>query len=433
MGYSVIGKSFPRSDALQQVTGTSQYGSDVFRPDMLHALVLRSQHAHAKILKIDTSAAEKLAGVRAVITSKDVPVNRFGFSHQDQPLLVDDKVRHYGDAVAAIAADTWEAAEEGLRLIKVDYEPLPAVFDPIEAMKPESVNIHGTSNTASHLKIRTGDVEQGWKDSEVIFEEKISTQMVEHAHIEPHAAYAEMLPTGELLVMSSVQRPFLIASDMGKLLNIPMNKIRVVCTAIGGGFGGKNEVTIEPILALLAMKSGKAVKMAFTREDEFISSTVRHPYLLKYKTGLKKDGTLVARQVEIISDSGAYVSWGESTLTKACVHAAGPYQIPHVRIDGYVVYTNNPVGGAMRGFGVTQLGFAYEVHMDTIAAELGLDPLQFRFKNMLLDGCALPTGQVVETITVSECLERAVEMSGAWKGDFKKTVEQGWESEVKAL
>ena len=198
-----------------------------------------------------------------------------------------------------------------------------------------------------------------------------------------------------------------------------MNNIRVVTTAVGGGFGGKNELTMEPLLALLAMKTGKPVKMAFTREDEFEVSTVRHPYLLKYKSGLKKDGTLVARQVEIISDSGAYVSWGESTLTKACVHAAGPYRIPHVRIDGYVVYTNKPVGGAMRGFGVTQLGFAYEVHMDTLAAEIGLDPVEFRLKNLFVDNCALPTGQVLETVTVTECVNRAVELSG-WREDLAK-------------
>lgn len=433
MSYSVIGKSFPRSDALQQVTGKMQFGADVFRPDMLHALVLRSQHAHAKILKIDTSAAEKLAGVRAVITSKDVPYNRFGFTHQDQPLMADDKVRYFGDAVAAIAADSWEAAVEGLRLIKVDYEPLPAVFDPLEAMKPDSPKVHGESNLASHLKIRTGDVEQGWKESDVIFEEQMSTPMVEHAHIEPHAAYAEILSSGELLVMSSVQRPFLIASDLGKLLKMPMSKIRVVSTAIGGGFGGKNEITMEPILAILSMKTGKPVKMQFTREDEFEASTVRHPYLLKYKTGLKKDGTLVARQVEIISDSGAYVSWGESTLTKACIHAAGPYQIPHVRIDGFVVYTNKSIGGAMRGFGVTQLGFAYEVHMDTIAAEMGLDPLQFRLKNLLVNNCALPTGQVLETISVTECVNRAVALSGAWKDEVHEPAEPVLESEVSAL
>jgi CO/xanthine dehydrogenase Mo-binding subunit len=418
MSHTVVGKSFSRSDAVMQVTGKSLYGDDYTRPGMLHAKILRSKHVHAKILKLDTSKAEKLAGVKAIVTSKDVPHNRWGFTHQDQPVLVEDKVRFYGDAVAAVAATSWEAAEEALGLIEVEYEPLPAVFDPREAMKPDSPKIHGNSNIASHLKIRNGDVAQGWKESDVIFEEEISTQMVEHAHLEPHAALAEVTPAGEVIVHSSVQRPFLVASDLGKILKMPMNKIRVVTTAIGGGFGGKNEISMEPHIVLLAMKSGKPVKMTYTREDEFEVSTVRHPYITKYKSGLKKDGTLVARQVEIISDSGAYVSWGESTLTKAAVHAAGPYRIPHVSIDGYLVYTNKPIGGAMRGFGVTQLGFAYEVHTDTIAAEMGIDPVEFRMKNVLVDNCSLPTGQVVEAVTVQECMKRAIELSG-WTKEVK--------------
>ena len=431
MTYSVIGKSFPRSDALLQVTGKSLYGEDYSRPGMLYAAILRSQHAHAKVLGIDTSAAERMAGVKAVITSKDVPHNRFGFTHQDQPILVEDKVRYFGDAVAAVAATSWEAAHEALARIKVNYEPLPIVSDPVAAMQPGAPKVHGESNIASHLKIRNGDVEQGWRESDVIFEEKITTQMVEHAHIEPHAALAEVLADGEIVVNSAVQRPFLVASDIGKIVKVPMNKIRVVATAIGGGFGGKNEISMEPILVMLAMKSGKPVKMAYTREDEFVSSTVRHPYITHYKSGLKKDGTLVARQVEIISDSGAYVSWGESTLTKASVHAAGPYRIPHVRIDGYVVYTNKPVGGAMRGFGVTQLGFAYEVHMDTIAAEMGLDPYEFRMKNLFVNNSSLPTGQVVEVVTVGECLQRAAALGG-WSSQAAPLTAEV-EQEVKVL
>ena len=414
MSHSVVGKSFSRTDAVLQVTGKSIYGDDYSPPGMLYAKMLRSRHAHAKILKLDTSKAEQLAGVKAVITAIDCPNNRWGFTHQDQPVLVDDKVRFLGDAIAAVAATSWEAAQEALGLIEVDYEPLPAVFDPREAMKPDAPRIHGDSNVASHLKIRNGDIEQGWKDSDVIFEEEISTQMVEHAHLEPHVAVADVTPSGEVVVHSAVQRPFLIASDLGKILKVPMNKIRVVTTAVGGGFGGKNEISMEPHIVLLAMKTGKPVKMKYTREDEFEVSTVRHPYLTRYKSGLKKDGTLVARQVEIVSDCGAYVSWGESTLTKAAVHAAGPYRIPHVSVDGYLVYTNKPIGGAMRGFGVTQLGFAYEVHMDTIAAEMGLDPLEFRLKNVLEDNCTLPTGQVVEAVALKECMQRAVALAG-WK------------------
>jgi CO/xanthine dehydrogenase Mo-binding subunit len=414
MSYDVVGKSIPRADAVSQVTGGNLYGADLFRPNMLVAKALRSKHAHAKILKIDTSKAEKLAGVMAVITAKDLPHNRFGLSHQDQPILADDKVRYLGDAVAAVAATSLEAAEEALGLINVDYEPLPGVFDPIEAMKPDAPKVHGDSNVVVHIKIRFGDIDQGWKESDVIFEEKITTPMVEHAHIEPHVAIAEMSPSGELSVITSSQRIFGYAADLSKILKIPMHKIRVSTPAVGAGFGGKAEITFEPYIALLAMRTGKPVRMAFTREDEFNVSTVRHPYITKYKSGLKKDGTLVARQIEIISDSGAYVSFGHATLSKACIHSAGPYKIPYTCIDGYLVYTNNPIGGAMRGFGVTQLGFAYEVHMDTIAAEMGLDPLEFRMKNVLTDNCSLPTGQIIRAVTLTECAKRAVELAG-WK------------------
>ncbi|NSW83591.1 MAG: molybdopterin-dependent oxidoreductase [Syntrophothermus sp.] len=414
MEYKVIGKRLPRHDALLQVTGRAIYGDDVVRPGMLYAKALRSSYAHAKILQVDTSAAERLPGVKAVITAKDVPFNRFGFTHLDQPILADDKVRYRGDALAVVAAECWEAAEEALGLIKVDYEPLPAVFDPIEAMKPEAPKVHGDTNIVAHIKIRYGDVEQGWREADEIIEETLTTQMVEHAHIEPHAAVAEVSPQGEITVWSSVQRPFLVAADLSKILGLPMNKIRVISTAVGGGFGGKNEITMEPWICLLAMKTRRPVKMVYTREEEFQATTVRHPYITKYKTGVKRDGTLVARQVEIISDCGAYVSWGYSTLTKASIHAAGPYRIPHVRIDAYLVYTNNNVGGAMRGFGVPQLGFAYEVHTDTIAAALGMDPIEFRLKNILEDNSALPTGQVLEIVTLKETIRRAIEIAG-WR------------------
>ena len=412
MTYDVVGKRLARHDAELQVTGRSQYTDDISRPGMLHAKALRSAHAHARILRIDTSAAEKLAGVKAVITAKDIPHNLFGLSHQDQPVLAADKVRCCGDAVAAVAATSREAAEEAIALIAVDYEPLPGVFDPVEAMRPDAPKVHGDNNVIVHVPIRHNDVAQGFRESDVIFEEKITTQMVEHAPIEPHAAVAEVSPEGDVVVTTANQRPFESAYDVSKVLKVPMHTLRLICPAVGGGFGGKSEITVEPFAALLALKTGKPVKMVYSREDEFVASTVRHPYVTTYKSGLKKDGTLVARQVEIVSDCGAYVSFGEATLIKASVHAAGPYRIRHVSVDGYLVYTNNPVGGAMRGFGVTQLGFAYEVHMDTIAAGMGIDPLELRMKNLFGDEGTLPTGQVVPGVTVRECVTKAAALAG---------------------
>jgi CO/xanthine dehydrogenase Mo-binding subunit len=418
----VIGQRIPRHDAVLQVTGRAEYGVDLTRPGMLWARVLRSPHSHARILRLDTLRAENLPGVAAVITAKDVPNNRFGFTHLDQPLLAEDRVRYREEPVAAVAAESLEVAEEALSLIQVEYEPLPGVFDPLEALNDDAPRVHEEreSNIASHVKIRYGDIEHGWQESEEVVEETITTQMVEHGHIEPHAAVAEMDPRGVLTVHSSVQRPFLVATDLGKILKMPQNRIRVVVTAVGGGFGGKNEISLEPYICLLALKTKRPVKMVYSREEEFQATTVRHPYIVKFKTGVKRDGRLVARQVEIISDSGAYVSWGESTLSKAAIHAAGPYRIPHVKIDGYLVYTNNKVGGAMRGFGVPQLGFAYECHTDTVAERIGLDPLEFRLKNIIEDGSTLPTGQVLEKVFLKETVREAVKLAG-WRKEVELT------------
>jgi len=412
MRNSEIGRRLPRHDALLQVTGKSMYGDDFSRPGMLFAKALRSKYAHAGVTRLDTSAAETAPGVRAVITAKDIPHNVFGFTHLDQPVLADDKVCYRGDPLAVVAAESQEAAEEALQLIKVVYEPLPAVFDTVEAMRPDAPKIHGESNVVAHIKIRNGDLEAGWREADEIVEETFRTPMVEHAHIEPHAAIAEVSPGGELTVWSSVQKPFQVASDLGSILQKPLNTIRVIATAVGGGFGGKNEVTIEPLISLLALKTGRPVKMVYSREEEFQASTVRHPYVVKYRSGVKRDGTLTARQVEIISDCGAYVSWGQSTLSKGAIHAAGPYRIPNVWVDGYLVYTNNIVGGAMRGFGATQLAFAYEVHTDTIAATLGMEPTAFRLKNFIMDNDTLPTGQSLVTVSVTETMQRALEIAG---------------------
>jgi CO/xanthine dehydrogenase Mo-binding subunit len=414
MTSSIIGQRIPRHDAVLQVTGRSEYGVDLTRPGMLFAKVLRSPHAHAKLLLLDTTRAEQLPGVATVVTAADVPNNRYGFTHLDQPVLAEDRVRYYGDALAAVAADSIETAEEAIRLVRAEFEPLPAVHDPLEAMKPDAPLVHEDrdSNVAAHIKIRHGDIETGWDESDEIFEETIRTQMVEHSHLEPHAALAEVDPRGVLTVHCSVQRPFLIVSDLGKILGMPLNHLRVVTTAVGGGFGGKNEVSLEPFACLLALKSGRPVKLVYSREEEFTATTVRHPYIIHFKSGVKRDGRLIARQVKIISDTGAYVSWGESTLTKASIHAAGPYRIPHVKIDGFLVYTNNSIGGAMRGFGVPQLGFAYECHTDTIASKLEIDPLEFRRMNVIENGSTLPTGQVLGHVALKATLSAASELAG---------------------
>lgn len=407
-----VGRRVPRQDALLQVTGRALFGEDMRAPGMLWAKAVRSPHAHARIHGIDLSEALTSPGVRGVITGRDIPHNRYGFTHQDQQVLAEDRVRYVGEAVAVVAAETLRQAEEAAMRVAVHYEPLPAVFDPLAAMRPEAVRLHEGSNIAAHLKIRNGDVEQGFAEADTIVEEEFKTTFVEHCHLEPHAGLALPGPDGALTIYSSVQRPFLVAGDTAKVLALSQHRVRVVSTAVGGGFGGKNEMTLEPWIGLLALKTRCPVKMVFTREEEFQATTVRHPYRMRYRTGVRRDGTLTARAVEIVSDTGAYVSWGASTLAKAAIHAPGPYAIPHVRVDGYLVYTNNPVGGAMRGFGVPQTGFASECHTDAVAAAVGIDPMTFRLRNGLRDGGRLPTGQVLERVTLEQTLQRAVSMSG---------------------
>ncbi|MEL7567301.1 MAG: molybdopterin cofactor-binding domain-containing protein [Dehalobacterium sp.] len=415
--FDVMGKRIPRHDALLQVTGKLIYGDDIYRPNMLYAAATYSEHAHAKILAIDTSLAEKVPGVKGIITAQDVPLNRFGASHKDQPILADDKVRHKGDAVAVVAGETLKAAREGAKKIRVKYEPLEAVFSPREAIQEGAPLVHQNSNIADHIKIRKGDVEKGFQEADFILEEEFSTQKVEQSPIEPHVALAEIENDGKLVIYTSNSRPFSYANQIAKVLNLPMHKFQIKTPAVGGGFGGKNEILLEPWVALLAFKTKRPVKMTFTREEEFTASTVRHPYLMKYKTGFKKDGTLTARQVELISDSGAYVALGKETLTKAAVHGAGPYHIPHVKVDAYLVYTNNIVGGAMRGFGVPQVCFAHECHTDSIAAKLGISPVQIRMINMYGAYGETPTGQTIMANPLRATFQRALELYG---GNWRK-------------
>ncbi|MDI6707351.1 MAG: molybdopterin-dependent oxidoreductase [Bacillota bacterium] len=408
--YDVIGIRMPRHDVVQQVTGKVVYGEDLYRPDMLYAKALYSKYAHAKILRVDVSEASRVPGVKGIITAEDVPNNRFGFSHIDQPVLADDKVRYRGDAVAVVAADSLKAADEAVKLIKVDYDVLPVVFDPLEAMKEDAPLVHDGSNIVTHIKIRQGDAEEGFKNSDIIVEEEFSSQKVEHSPIETHVALAEIENDGKLVIWTSSSRPFHYAEQLIKILAIPMNRLQIKTPSVGGAFGGKNEITLEPWVALLAMKTKRPVKMVFTREEEFFSSTVRHPYIMKYKTGLRKDGKIIARQVQLISNSGAYAALGKSTLTKATVHCCGPYNIPNVKVDGYLVYTNTLVGGSMRGMGVPQVCFAHEVHANTIAEKLGMDPVEFRIKNMFGETGTLPNGQEVNAKPLQLTLQKALKL-----------------------
>ncbi len=410
-----VGQRVTRPDGHLHGLGQTKYIDDMTFPDMIHAKILRSEHAHARILNVDTSEAEKMPGVLATLTGKEIPVNSFGPSLQDQPILADEKVFHMGDGVAAVAALTEQQAADALAKIKVDYEPLPAVFDPLEAMQEDAPKVHyPASNIYASKIIKKGDVEKALADSDRIFEKRFTTQMVEHVPLEPHCAIAMWDPNGRLTLWTSLGRITLGRADIARTLNMPMNKVRVAATIVGGNFGGKNEITSEPILALLSKKTGRPVKGTFTRRDEFVSSTTRHPFVMDFTTGVSNEGRLLARKVRLVTDGGAYCSWSETTLGKAAILSAGPYRIDHLTIESFAVYTNKTMTGAMRGFGAPQVCFAYESHMDDIARELGIDPLEIRMLNAFDEGSPSPTGQVLQSVVVKESLTTAAERFG-WK------------------
>jgi CO/xanthine dehydrogenase Mo-binding subunit len=409
-----VGQRVTRPDSRPHVLGKTVYIDDMTFRGMLHMKVLRSEYAHARILSIDVSEAEKMPGVMATLTGKEIPLNSFGPSYQDQPLLADEKVRHMGDGVAAVAAETEQQAQDALAKIKVKYEPLEVVLDPLESMKDGAPQIHGESNIYATKVIQKGDVEKALAEADHIFEAQFKTQMVEHVPLEPHASIALWEPTGDLHVYSSLGRITLGRADLARTLNMPMNRIRVTATIVGGNFGGKNEITLEPIVALLAKKAGRPVKGVFSREDEFISSTTRHPFIMDYTTGVTNEGKIVARKVRIVCDGGAYCSWSETTLGKGAILSVGPYNIDNIKVEAYAVYTTKTTTGAMRGFGAPQVCFAYESHMDDIAKELGIDPLEIRLANAFHEGSPSPTGQVLHSVVVKESLNTAAEHFG-WK------------------
>ncbi|MBF7084462.1 molybdopterin-dependent oxidoreductase [Desulfallas sp. Bu1-1] len=413
VGEQVVGSSVPRVDGIPKVTGQAKFADDLSFPNMLYAKVLRSAHAHALIKNINTKRAKALPGVIAVLTADDVPGrNGYGIHIKDQPVLAKDKVRHYGDAVAVVAAETLKIAEQALELIEVDYEPLPGVFTVEDALKPGAPKIHPNGNLVLHRKVYKGDIEKGFQEADVIIEDTFKTPMVEHAYIEPEAGIG-VYDGGKIIVYAVSQGVHYHRSEIAANLNYPVSKIRVVQTTTGGGFGGKIDNSVHILVALLALKTGRPVKLTYTRAESIIASTKRHPFTMRYKLGARKDGKLVAAEVEIYGDTGAYNSYGTAVLTRVATCALGPYEVPNVKIDTYTVYTNNPVSGAMRAFGAPQAAIAHEAIMDELAKKIGISPVEIRRINAFRKGSATPTGQILnDGVGILETIERAVEKSG---------------------
>ena len=408
-----VGQRATRPDARLHGLGQTKFIDDLSFPGMLYARIKRAGIASARIKHIDTSAAEAMPGVIAVLTGKEIPTNSFGPTFQDQPVLADPFVRHAGDGVAAVAAVTEQIANEALARIVVEYEPLPAVLDPVAAMREDSPKVHApNSNIYATKVVRKGDIEKGFAESYRTFENRFSTQMIEHVSLEPHAAIADWDANGRLTIYATIGRITLARADIARTLKLPMSRIRIVATIVGGNFGGKNEISQEPALALLSKKTGRPVKGVFTRGEEFTATTTRHPIIMDYKTGVSKEGRILARQIRLVLDGGAYCSWSATTLGKACILSPGPYKIDNVLAEAFVVYTNKTMTGAMRGFGAPQVCFAYESQMDDIAKALGKDPLEVRLLNAFDEGSSSPTGQVLHSVVVKETLRKAAERFG---------------------
>jgi CO/xanthine dehydrogenase Mo-binding subunit/aerobic-type carbon monoxide dehydrogenase small subunit (CoxS/CutS family) len=409
-GESYIGNNVRRLDAPSKVSGALRYAGDMTMQEMLHMQVLRSPHPHARILSIDTSAAEALEGVESVITHRDVPgIDGFGVFVHDQPVMARDKVRHVGEAVAAVSAETQEIARRALSLIKVDYEVLPGVFDPEEAMRPGAVVVHdyAPDNLVKHIPIRKGDVEQGFAEADVIVENSYATQQVEHAYLEPEAGLAYVDHDGVVTVVSPSQNITHHRHMLATIIDKPINKVRFIMSPVGGGFGGKEDMIYQGMLALAAMQTGRPVRLVFTREESIIASAKRHPSRVTYRMGLKNDGTITAVSFKMISDGGAYGMSTEGVMRKAAILSLGPYDIANVQIDTYGIYTNNTPSGAFRTFGAMQAQFATESHLDICAERLGLDPFEIRRRNMMKVGSLTHTGQRLETVSIAEVLETA--------------------------
>ena len=406
-----VGKSHPRADAEAKVSGTAKYSDDLSFAGMLHARVKRAMVPSARVRRIDVERARGLEGVRAVLTAADIPgETNHGLVIFDWPTLVGvgGQVRTVGDAIAIVAADTREIATAALALIEVEYELLGVVSDPVQARQPGAALVHASGNQLKHIKVRKGDVEVGFQDADVILEHTYHTPMHDHAFIEPECAIAvPRADDGRMEIYVGSQIPYSDRSQVARVLGWPDERVHVIGMLVGGGFGGKEDIAGQIHAALLAQRTGRAVKLLFDRQESLLVHPKRHATQIRVKIGAKNDGRLVAVESELYGDTGAYASLGEKVMTRATTHSSGPYEAPHVRADCYAMYTNNPPAGAFRGFGVLQSAFAVESTMDMLAERLGIDPVALRKLNALRVGSVTNTGQTLRaSVGLLECIEK---------------------------
>lgn len=422
---TVVGKPITRVDAQEKVTGEAVYGYDLVLPGMLYGKVLFSPKAHAKIKRINTEKAKKHPGVIAVVTGDNAPWTH-GESIKDKPFLARGKVRYIGEPVAAVAAVDEDTAQTAVSLIEVEYEDLPAYLDPEQACKPGAAAIHENfpsyrkadfiipgahPNIAEHFKLRTGDVKVGFQESDLVLEERYFVPIIQHAAMEPHSAHAQFdTESGKLTIWVANDAPFRALHEITEALNMPKEKIRFINPLQGGGFGSKGGLKVEPIAVALAFHTkGRPVRVKFTREETFISTLTRHEAVVYCKSGVKKDGTLMAREMTLYWGAGAYAEKSPTVCIRGSLPAPGPYRIPHVKVDGYAVYTNKPVAGSYRGYGIPQGAWAVEQQMDEIAKRLDMDRLEIRMKNVFVEGDISYWGEQLHAVGLKETLARAAD------------------------
>ncbi len=395
--FQIIGKSKPRKDSWEKVTGAAQYTADIPLKDLNYGALVRSPHHHAQIIKIDTSEARALPGVLAVLTSQDVPGSKtFGPFVQDQPVLAMEEVHHQGEPIVLVVAKSKALARQAADCIQVEYDPLPAVFDPVEALQPSQPQVHPGGNLLSSYEVVSNDVAYGFAQADVVIEEEFSVQRISPAYMEPENSLARWNPDESLTIWVSSQKPFEDRKAIADVLRLPVEKIQVIGAVIGGAFGGKEDSSIAILTALAAWATRGSVQLVNTRHELFLAHPKRHPARLHLKIGARQDGTLVALQAIVHMNTGAFASYGPAVAQLLTEVMPGPYRIPNTYVQTNVVYTHSPYGGAMRGFGSPQAHFAMESCLDMLAERLGMDPLELRRKNILRPGDQVATRVVVD-------------------------------------
>ena len=418
-----VGKNIFKIDAQEKVTGKAIYPDDIYFDDMLYLKIKRATYPHAYLRQIDISKAEKLLGVVKIITAADIPeVKNFGLIIKDQPVLIGigQKMRYMGDALAIVIAESKEAASQAIELIDVEVEKLEVISGPLRAMEKDAPLIHQDGNILATHYLEKGDIKKGFAQADMVVENEYRTSFLDQVPLQVEAGVGLYnKETKVIKLWSATQWLHDTQADIAQSLGLPKEKIRIIQPVIGGAFGKKEDISVHTYLALAAMETKRPVKLTYTREESMIAQSKRHPFIIRMKTGVTKKGYLIACQVEVIGDTGAYASSGLAVVHKGMYHCTGPYNVDNVRGIAYTVYTNNTYCGAMRGFGATQMAFAYESQMDILARKLGVDPVQFRLQNAYDIGSSTPNGQILtHSVGVKETIKKAAEIAG-WEGGLR--------------